>query len=104
MLAVAMGCDGALNAQIEDYYNFIDSRALYDWGFENFSYRTLLSANEVVERLDVELADGESVAMLRPAEDVRALYSVDRPLTAAPRIPEPYDTFANTFSYGKEAR
>lgn len=38
------------------------------------------------------------------AEDVRALYSVDRPLTAAPRIPEPYDTFANTFSYGKEAR
>ena len=35
------------------------------------------------------------------AENVRALYSVDRPLTAAPRIPEPYDTFANTFSYGK---
>ncbi len=35
------------------------------------------------------------------AENVRALYSADRPLTAAPRIPEPYDTFANTFSYGK---
>ena len=35
-------------------------------------------------------------------ETVRPLYSVDRPLTGAPRIPEPYDTFANTFSYGKE--
>ena len=35
-------------------------------------------------------------------ETVRPLYSVDRPLTEAPRIPEPYDTFANTFSYGKE--
>ena len=73
LLAVAMGCDGALNAQIEDYYNFIDSRALYDWGFDNFSYRTLLTTNEVVERQDVELADGETVAMLRPAEEIRAL-------------------------------
>lgn len=37
------------------------------------------------------------------AETVRPLYRVDRPLTLTPRIPEPYDTFANTFSYGKEA-
>ena len=73
LLAVAMGCDGALNAQIEDYYNFIDSRTLYDWGFENFSYRTLLTTNEVVERQEVELADGDAVAMLKPADQIRAL-------------------------------
>lgn len=73
LLAVAMGCDGALNAQIEDYYNFIDSRTLYDWGFDNFSYRTLLTANEVVERQDVELAEGDAVAMLRPADEITAL-------------------------------
>ena len=73
LLAVAMGCDGALNAEIEDYYNFIDSRTLYDWGFNNFSYRTLLSANEVVERQDVELAEGDAMAMLRPQEELRAL-------------------------------
>ncbi len=85
LLAVALGCDGALNAQIEDYYNFIDSRTLYDWGFDNFSYRTLLSANEVVERLDVALADGESVAMLRPAEDIRALLPNDLPEEAIRR-------------------
>lgn len=36
-------------------------------------------------------------------ENVRELYRVDRPLTAAPRIPEPYKTFTETFSYGKEA-
>ena len=36
-------------------------------------------------------------------ENVRALYTVDRPLTAAPAIPEPYRTFAETFSYGREA-
>ena len=73
LLAVVMGCDGVLNAQIEDYFNFIDSRTLYDWGFNNFSYRTLLSTNEVVERQEVELAEGDVLAMLRPAEELRAL-------------------------------
>ena len=73
LLAVAMGCDGALNAQIEDYYNFIDSRTLYDWGFDNFSYRTLLTTNEVVERQEVEMADEDAAAMLKPADEIRAL-------------------------------
>ncbi len=73
LLAVVMGCDGALNAQIEDYYNFIDSRTLYDWGFDNFSYRLLLNQNEVVERQEVELAEGDAVAMLRPQEEVSVL-------------------------------
>ena len=73
LLAVAMGCDGALNAQIEDYYNFIDSRTLYYWGFDNFSYRTLLNPNEVIERQEVELAEGDALAMLRPAEEVTVL-------------------------------
>ena len=31
---------------------------------------------------------------------VRPLYQTDRPFTEPPRLPEPYDTFANTFSYG----
>lgn len=30
----------------------------------------------------------------------RAYYSAARPLTPSPRIPEPYSTFADTFSYG----
>ena len=30
---------------------------------------------------------------------VREIYSPKRPLTKTPRIPEPYDTFADTFSY-----
>ncbi len=73
LLAVAMGCDGALNAQIEDYYNFIDSRTLYDWAFDNFSYRTLLNKNEVVERLEVEMAEEDALAMLRPSDEIIAL-------------------------------
>lgn len=36
---------------------------------------------------------------------VRAPYSATRPLTPSPRIPEPYETFADTFAYaaGEEA-
>ena len=34
------------------------------------------------------------------AECLRAAYTPDRPLTAAPRTPEPYSTFSETFSYG----
>lgn len=37
------------------------------------------------------------------AETVRELYSPTRPLLETPRIPEPYQTFSETFSYGREA-
>lgn len=73
VLAVVMGCDGALNAGIEDYYNFIDSGVLYDWAFDNFSYRSVLSKSEVMSRLEVALAEADSLAMLRPAEDLSIL-------------------------------
>ena len=85
LLAVAMGCDGALNAEIEDYYNFIDSRRLYDWGFENFSTRTLLSANEVVTRLPVALAEEDAVALLRPMDEISALVPNELPDEAIQR-------------------
>lgn len=37
------------------------------------------------------------------AETVRPLYAVDKKTPETPRIPEPYRTFSETFSYGKEA-
>ena len=73
VLAVVMGCDGALNAGIEDYYNFIDSDVLYDWAFDNFSYRSVLSKSEVMSRLEVALSEADDLAMLRPAEDLEIL-------------------------------
>ncbi len=33
------------------------------------------------------------------AKTVRAYYTPERPITEAPAIPEPYETFADTFSY-----
>ena len=73
VLAVVLGCDGALNAGIEDYYNFIDSISLYDWVFDNFSYREILSSNEIVDQIEVELSESGAKAMLKPAADVTVL-------------------------------
>ena len=33
-------------------------------------------------------------------KDFRALYHAGRPVTPCPEIPRPYETFADTFSYG----
>ncbi len=33
---------------------------------------------------------------------VRETYTADRPFTRSPRLPQPYETFAETFSYGYE--
>ena len=36
------------------------------------------------------------------SRSLRTLYSADRPVTPCPEIPKPYDTCADTFSYGVE--
>ena len=36
------------------------------------------------------------------SENVRARYGAERPFTPSPRVPEPYETFEETFSYGRK--
>lgn len=53
-----------------------------------------------------EFADmaGTEIAKPNKAMELRTLYSADRPFTKLPKVPEPYDTFENTFSYGAESQ
>ena len=76
-LAVVMGCDGWLNAHIEDYLNFEDTIALYDWGFADFSYRNVVDKATPVYELDVELAENNAKAVLYPSENIRLLLPRD---------------------------
>ena len=76
-LAVVMGCDGWLNAHIEDYRNFEDTIKLYDWGFSDFSYRNVVDTQTPVYKLDVELAENGAKAVLYPAEKIRLLLPRD---------------------------
>ena len=77
LLAVVMGCDGTLNSSSTDYGNFLDSVHLYDWGFENFAYRDLLSADTVLERRSVELAEDGGTVSLRAKEGANMLLAKD---------------------------
>ncbi|MDD6090763.1 MAG: D-alanyl-D-alanine carboxypeptidase family protein [Candidatus Limivicinus sp.] len=77
VLSVVMGCDGPLNADIEECYSFVDARALYDWAFDGFSYRTVISSTEPITKVNVDMAEGDGMVMLYPASDVRLLMPKD---------------------------
>ncbi|MBR1457310.1 MAG: D-alanyl-D-alanine carboxypeptidase [Oscillospiraceae bacterium] len=76
LMAVVMGCNGWLNAGLEEYRNFSDTISLYDWAFENFAYQTVLSTSEQLSRVKVELAQGDGEAILHAQQDVRLLLPV----------------------------
>lgn len=72
-LAVVLGCGGLLNTGEEEFGNFVSSITLYDWLFDNFSHRTILSSAEYFEKVQVELAAGDGSVILRPERDVTVL-------------------------------
>lgn len=76
-IAVVLGCDGWLNANIEEYKNFEDSITLYDWVFDNFIYRTVLTSEDPIERVSVELAESDTPVTLSPQTDVSFLLPFD---------------------------
>ena len=76
-LAVVMGCDGWLNAHIEDYRNFEDTIKLYDWGFSDFAYRNVIETGTPVYELDVQLAQDNAKAVLYPQQNLRLLLPRD---------------------------
>ena len=52
-----------------------------------------------------EFADMAQVKIAEPNQQkpLRELYTGSRPFTRLPKVPEPYDTFDNTFSYGADS-
>ena len=59
------------------YSNFMDSRRLYEWGFENFSFQNILDVSDEVTTVDVTMgADGDHVA-LRPQNALTAFLPND---------------------------
>lgn len=62
------GSDGSYR-----YTNFTDSRALYNWVFNNFSKQEILGVTELVTSVTVDLAEDSGQAALRPETAVMAL-------------------------------
>lgn len=91
LLAVVMGCDGWLNAGIDEYENFTDTISLYNWAFSNFSYRQAVSSLSTVTRVEVENAvETDAYASLRPQNDVTLLLPKDLSLESVELSPTIY--------------
>ena len=73
LVAVVLGGSAVQNDSGWTYTNFSDSRTLYNWVFNNFSMTEVLSTTELVTSVKVNLAENDGMAVLRPAEAVRAL-------------------------------
>ena len=91
LLAVVMGCDGWLNAGIEEYENFSDTINLYNWAFDNFSYRQAVSSISTVTRVQVDhAAESYAFVNLRPQSDVTLLLPKDLNLETVELKPKVY--------------
>lgn len=56
--------------------NFVESSRLLKWGFDNFSYRTILESSDPVEQVEVTLSDTDYV-LVRPEGTLSALLPND---------------------------
>ena len=70
LLAIVMGCDGAYLSDTDLRYNFVDTAILYDWAFANFIPRTIIAEGEVLDYVDVDLAEGNARVGLKPLTGV----------------------------------
>ena len=108
LVSVMLGCEA-----VPDPINggtvantFIETPRLFDWGFDNFSVRTVLTADEVICEVPVALSQQTSHVVVHPAADTTAILPndlaiedlqrvitldrevVDAPITAGDRLGE----------------
>ena len=84
VLGIVLGCDGWYNAQIEDLYNFIDSKNLYEWCWANFGYNTVLTSADPIGSVHVDMAEGDGMVPVYPQHDVILLVPNDLSTLRAP--------------------
>lgn len=75
---------------------FSDSITLFDWGFENFSYREILTSSEIVAEVPVEMASDADSVTLRPENSIRALLANDDDLSGVKKEITIYSERAGT--------
>ena len=74
VLSVVMGCERVVDASGKaDVKSFSETKRLFEWGFENFSYKTVQSVNDMLASIPVTLSQETNSVVLHPAEDVVVL-------------------------------
>lgn len=81
LMAIVMGGQARDNNGAAVFDNFTDTRKLYDWVFNNFSYIEILSSSELLKEVEVELAAEGEKLVLRPQTGLKALLPTDTDLS-----------------------
>lgn len=67
------------------YGNFADTRTLFEWGFDNFSYQDVLKSTEIVTEVPVAMGAGAETVTARPSTTITAILPNDADLSAVER-------------------
>ena len=71
-----MGAERIEENGVGNLLNFSETSHLFDYGFKNFSYRTILKKDEIVQEVTVSLSKTDYVTV-HPADDVEVLFPRD---------------------------
>jgi len=78
LIAVVLGSDEVmLPDESFDLRNLSEARRLFDWGFGQFAWRTILGTNTLVARAPIAHGAGADYVNLRPETEIRLLLASD---------------------------
>lgn len=56
------------------FYNLEDTKNLYEWAFNDFSYKTILSDTEEIGEVSVNFSDDKEYVLVKPSEEFSLLW------------------------------
>lgn len=75
-ISVVLGAERVEENGVGNVRSFSETTRLFNWGFENFSYRTVLEQDEIIKEISVSLSKIDHVTV-HPAEEVEVLLPHD---------------------------
>lgn len=77
LLSVVLGAKRVVSPEITLTYSFIETAKLFDLGFDEFERKILLTADELVGEVGVELSQQQNTVKVHPAQEVERLLPKD---------------------------
>ncbi|MFB0921426.1 MAG: D-alanyl-D-alanine carboxypeptidase family protein [Oscillospiraceae bacterium] len=82
LLCVVMDAIAIKKVEKVEYTNFTDSITVYNWAFENFSYRDILDTTDMVKDVPVKMGKDADYVTVRPETAIKALMPNDEDISS----------------------
>ena len=80
LISVVLGSDVVMmEDESAEMRNLTETRRLFEWGFSEFGWRTILSSSDLVAKAPIIHGDGADSVNLRPETEIRLLLDKDIP-------------------------